>query len=142
MAEKPQTSRAPDQTQVSPTQVNHPEVSELQTPSNMEIGKKRQAPDPTPPKESSELHEAKKQKPDPLPEVEIIDEMFDDEREDSQLTSTVSETPTGHKGKELQKQLSTEVSSFKPPKTNAGDIKRTFINIKAKNDPLRMKVYD
>lgn len=142
MAEKPQTSRAADQTQVSLTQVKHPEVSELQTPSNMEIGKKRQVPDTTPPKESSGIHQAKKQKPDPLPDVEIIDEMFDDGREDSQLTGTVSETNTGHKGKALQKQLSTEVSSFKPPKTDTGDIKRTFINIKAKNDPLRMKVYD
>ena len=36
MAEKPQTSRAPDQTQVSPIQVNPPEVSGLQTPSKQE----------------------------------------------------------------------------------------------------------
>ena len=67
MTEKPQTSKAPDQTQVSPVQVNHPEVSELQTPSNMEIGKKRQVADPTPPKESSQQHQAKRQKLNPLP---------------------------------------------------------------------------
>ena len=92
MAEKPQTSRAPDQSQVSPTQVNHPEVSKLQAPSNIEMGKKRQVPDTTPPKESSELHQTKKKKLNPPPEVEVIDEMFDNEREDSQITGSVSMT--------------------------------------------------
>ena len=95
MAEKPQTSKAPEQSQVSPTQVNHPQVPELQTPTNVEIGKKRQVPDTTPPKEPSGTHQAKKHKSDRLPEVEIIDEVFDDGREDSQLTGTVSETNTG-----------------------------------------------
>ena len=106
------------------------------------MSKKRQVPNTTPPKESSELHQTKKQKLNPPQEVEVIDEMFDDEREDSQLTGSVSVTHTEQKGKALHKQLSTEVSSFRPPKTDTGDIKITFINIKAKNDPLRMKVYD
>ena len=114
----------------------------MQTPSNEEKGKKQQVKYPTPPKESSQQPQAKRQKLNPLPEVESIDEIFDEEREDSQLTGSVSETYTGHKGKEIQKQLSTEVSSFKNPKTDAGDIKKTFISIKARNDPLRVQVYN
>ena len=34
------------------------------------------------------------------------------------------------------------MSSFKQPKTDAGDIKKKFISIKANNDPLRMQVYN
>ena len=112
----------------------------MQTPLNVEIGKKRLAPDTTPSNEAPQVYQAKKHKSNPPPDVEIIDEIFDDGRESSQQTGTASETNISQK--EIQKQLSTEVSSFRPPKTDTGDIKKTFINIKKKNDPLKMKVYD
>ena len=99
MTEKPQTSKVQYLARVSPIQANQPEVSNLQTPSNEEKGKKRQVKDPTPPKESSQQPQAKRQKLNPLPEVESIDESFDEEREDSPLTGSVSEVYTGHKGK-------------------------------------------
>ena len=38
------------------------------------------------------------------------------------------------------KQQSIEISSFKTPVKDTGDIKKTFINIKARNDPLKIQV--
>ena len=35
-----------------------------------------------------------------------------------------------------------EISSFKTPVKDTGDIKKTFINIKARSDPLKMQVYN
>lgn len=60
----------------------------------------------------------------------------------SQQTCTISGTSTNSQRKELQRQQSAEVSSFKPLVKDARDIKRKFINIKAKNDPLRLQVYN
>jgi len=135
MAEKSQSSKAPEPSQASPTPAKQIQVPQMQTPLNVEIGKKRLAPDTTPSKGAPQVYQAKKHKSDLPPDVEIIDEIFDDGREDSQQTGTASETG-------IQKQLSTEVSSFRLPKTDTGDIKKTFINIKTKNEPLKMKVYD
>ena len=91
MAEQSQTSEAPEQPQVSPIQEEHPQVQEMQTPLNVEVGKKRQVPDTTPSKEPSGTHQTKRHKVDSLPDVEFKNEGFDDGREDSQLTGTVSE---------------------------------------------------
>ena len=60
----------------------------------------------------------------------------------SQQIGANSGTSTTLQKKELQKQQNAEVSSFKPPVKDAWDIKRTFINIKAKNDPLRLQIYN
>ena len=60
----------------------------------------------------------------------------------SQQIGTVSEASTTSQRKELQKQQSVQISSFKTPVKGAGYIKKTFINIKARNDPLRIQVYN
>ena len=66
----------------------------------------------------------------------------EEEQLGSQQTGANSGTSTTLQKKELQRQQSAKVSSFKPPVKDAWDIKRTFINIKARNDPLRLQVYN
>ena len=61
---------------------------------------------------------------------------------DSQQTFPVSGTSTSSQKKELERQQSAEVSSFRPPMKDAYDIKKIFIDIKARNDPLRLQVYN
>ena len=115
-------------------------MSILQTPLNVEKSKRRDAEAATPISGSSEHPDVKRQKLNPLPEVDFVQEIPDSQREDldSQQTGTVSGASTTLQRKELQKQHIVEISSFKPPVKDAGDIKKTFINIKARNDPLRL----
>lgn len=77
--------------------------------------------------------------------MESVHEILDSQGEEqlgSQQTGANSGTSSTLQRKELQRQQSAEVSSFKPPLKDAWDIKRTFINIKARNDPLRLQVYN
>ena len=143
MTEQPQTSKGRDQLQVSYVQTNPVEMSILQTPLNVEKGKKRDVEVATPFTGSSQQPQTKRQKLNTPPEVESIDEILDSqgqEQLDSQQTGSVSGASTTSQRKELQKQPSIEISSFKTPVKDAGDIKNTFINIKARNDPLRIQV--
>ena len=97
MTEQPQTSKAQGQVQVPP-QTNPVEMPNLQTPLNIEKGKKREAEGPTPPKESSKHPQAKRQKLNPLLEVESFEEIIDiPVTEDSQQTILVSGTCSRHK---------------------------------------------
>ena len=77
MTEQPQTSKGQDQVQISPTQTNVAEVSILQTPLNLEKSKKRDAEIATPVIRSSGQPNVKRQKLNPLPEVESIHEIPD-----------------------------------------------------------------
>lgn len=145
MTEQPQTSKGQDQVHVSSIQTNPVEMSIFQTPLNMEKGKKREAEAATPLTGYSQQPHIKRQKLNTPLEVESIDEILDSqglEQLGSQQTETVSEASTTSQRKELQKQQSVEISSFKTPVKDTGEIKKTFINIKAKNDPLRIQVYN
>ena len=62
MKEQPQTSKGQDQVQVSSIQTNPIEVSILQTPLNVEKGKRREAEAATPFIGSSQQPQAKRQK--------------------------------------------------------------------------------
>ena len=118
MTEQPQTSKGQDQVQVSSVQTNIIESSILQTSLNVEKGKKRDAKAATPFTGSSQQPQAKRQKLNTPPEVESIDEILDSQRPEqlgSQQTGTVSGASTTSQRKELQKQQSVEISSFKTP---------------------------
>ena len=135
MTEQPQTSQGQEQVRIPPTQLNEPEISILQTPLNVEKGKNREVESATPFGGSSEQQGVKRQKLTPLPEDESFQEIPDSQgTEDSQQTNTGS-------GTGIQRQQSAEISSFKPPVKTAWVIKRTFTNIKARNDALRLQVY-
>ena len=91
-------------------------MSILQTPLNVEKGKKRDAEAATPLSGSSDEPGAKKKKLNPLPEMESFQEILDIQgREDSQQTCTGCGTSTNFQRKELQRQQSAEISCFKPP---------------------------
>ena len=80
-----------------------------------------------------------------LSEDEIIEETTSSlrgERVTSQQTSPVIETSTRSQRQELERQQSVEVSSIRPQNKQASDIKRTFTKIKARNDPLRLQIYN
>ena len=145
MTQQSETSEEHGQVQIPPTQINEPEISILQPPLNVEKGKKRNVEAATPVGGSSEQQDAKRKKLNPLPEVESVHEILDIQGEEelgSQKIGANSGTSTTLKRKDMQRQQSAEVSSFKPPLKYAWDIKRTFINIKARNDPLRLQVYN
>jgi len=79
------------------------------------------------------------------PETESFEEILDSQRDEqleSQQTGSISGTSATSHRKESQRQQSTEISSFKAPMDDAGDAKRAFINIKARNDPLRIQLYN
>jgi len=65
-----------------------------------------------------------------------------EERMESQQTFPTGGTSTSSQRQELRRQKSVEISSSKPPGTNASDIKKTFTEIKDRNDPLRLQVYN
>jgi len=54
----------------------------------------------------------------------------------------VVDTSTSSHRQELERQHSVEVSSTKPQSKQPSDIKWTFIEIKAKNDPMRIQMYN
>lgn len=70
MTAQPETSKEQGQGQIPPTQISEPEISILQTPLNIEKGKKREAETTTPIGGSSEQQDVKRQKLTPLPEDE------------------------------------------------------------------------
>lgn len=82
---------------------------------------------------------------DPLPEEEIIEEIIKSprsERATNPQTSPVVETSTSTHGQQLGKQHSAEISSTGPQSKQGSDIKRTFMDIKAQNEPVRLQLYD
>jgi len=82
---------------------------------------------------------------DPLAEEEIIEETIGSirgERATGPQTSPVVETSTSSHRQELEKQHSVEVSSTRPQSKQCSDTKRTFTDIKAQNEPIRLQLYD
>ena len=82
------------------------EISVLQTPLNVEKGKKRDAEAATPISGSSKQPDAKRQKLNHLPEVESVHEIPDSQTQEylgSQQTCTISGTSTTLQRKELQR---------------------------------------
>ena len=85
MTEQLETSKEQGQVQIPPVQINELEISNLQTPLNVEKGKKREAETSTPVGRSTEQHGTKRQRLNPLPEIGSFQEISNrQEREDSQ----------------------------------------------------------
>jgi len=93
----------------------------------------------------SEQPGAKRHRLNPLLEEEFFEETTDSQRKegvDSHQTFPVGGTPYSSQRQELERQQSAEVSSFRPPGKNNPDIKNKFKEIKARNEPLRIQVYN
>jgi len=54
----------------------------------------------------------------------------------------VGGTSTSSQRQELERQQSAEVSPFRTLGKDTSDIKKKFIEIKARNDPLRIQIYN
>jgi len=88
---------------------------------------------------------AKTQRLNPHSKEEIVEETIDSlrgKRITSQQTSPVIQTSTSSHRQELERQQSVEVSSTRPQSKQASDIKNTFTKIKARNDSLRIQIYN
>ena len=88
---------------------------------------------------------AKRQRLNPLSEEEFFEETTDSQRKegkDSHQTFPVGGTSTRSQRQELERQQSAKVSSFRSLGKDTLDIKKTFMEIKARNDPLRIQVYN
>jgi len=145
MTYQPTSSNQQGQGKIPPTQTNAPEMPTLHTPLNEEKGKKRDREEATPISGPTEKPKAKRQRVDPLPKEEVIEEIIESpgsERENNPLTSQVIETSTSSHGKQLGKQHSVEISSASPQSKQSYDIKRTFMDIKAHNEPIILQLYD
>lgn len=104
MTEQPETSKEQGQVQIPPVQINEPEIADLQTPLNVEKGKKREAETSTPVGGTTEQHGTKRQRLNPLLEIESVEEISDSQgREDSQQTGAGSGASTTFQRNELQK---------------------------------------
>ena len=60
----------------------------------------------------------------------------------SQDTSLVTETSASSQRQEIGRQHSMEFSSAKQQCKQGSDIKKTFIEIKAKNEPIKIQLYN
>ena len=145
MLDQPASSKQQGQGKIPPVQTKAPEVPTLQTPLNEEKGRKRDREETTPVSGPAEQPGAKRQRVDPLPEEEIIEEIIESPRSEKATrpqTSPVLETSTSSHRQELEKQHSVEISSVRPQSKQGFDIKRTFTDIKAQNEPIRLQLYD
>jgi len=139
------TSKEQSQEKVSQDQAKTAEILALQTRLNEERGKKREREEATPISGPAEQLGAKRQRLDPLSEEEIVEETIDSlggEGAARQQTSPLIETSTSSHRQELERQHSVEVSSTRPPSKQTSNIKRNFTEIKARNDPLRLQIYN
>jgi len=106
----------------------------LQTPLNEEKGRKRDREEDTPVSGPAEQPETKRQRVDPLPEEEVIEEIIESPRSErlaSPLISLETESPTTSHGQKTGKQPIMEISSARPQSKQSLDIKRPFMEIKA-----------
>jgi len=92
-----------------------------------------------------EQPEEKRQRLNPLSEEEFIQEITGSQREEREVrqdTSPVTETSSSSHRKEIGRQHSVEFSSARQQSKQGSDIKRTFTEIKAKNEPIRIQLYN
>ena len=138
-------SKEQEQVQIPLAQSKAAEIPALKTPLNKEKGKKRDREEATPISGPAEQPGEKRQSLNPLSEEEIIEETIENlrgERVASQQTSSLVDTSTSSHRQELERQHSVEVSSTRPQRKQASDIKRSFTEIKAKNEPVRIQMYN
>jgi len=130
MSKQHETSKEQAQMQTPPTQGNLEERN-----------KKRGRELATPASGPSVQPGAKRQRLNPLSEEEFFEDTTNSQRKEgkySHKTFPIGGTSISSQRKDLERQQSTEVSSFRPPGNDTSDIKKTFMEIKARNDPLRI----
>ena len=74
--------------------------------------------------------------------VEYTTSTMRDQERAEQQKSPLPGTSASSFQQELERQHSVEVSSTRPQSRQSSDIKKTFTDIKARNDPVRMQLYN
>lgn len=113
MKDQPTSSKQQGQGEIPSAHTKALEIPALQTPLNVEKGRKRDQEEATPITGPTKQPEVKRQRVDPLLEEEVIEEIIESpisERETSPQTSPVVETSTNSHGQQLGKQHSVEIS--------------------------------
>lgn len=117
----------------------------MQTPLNEERNKKRDREVATPTSGLSDQLGGKRHRLNPHSEEEIFEEIINNQRRegvDSHRTFPTGGTPSSSQRQELERQQSTEVSSFKPLGNENLHFKKKFKEVKVRNEPLRIQVYN
>lgn len=141
MSKKLETSKEQAQMHTPPTQGNVGEPPILYTPLNEERNKRRDREVATLASGPSEQSGVKRHRLNPLSKEKFFEETSDSQRKegvDSHQTFPVGGTSTTSQKQKLKRQQSAKVSSFRPPGKDILDIKKKFIEIKSRNDPLRL----
>ena len=121
----------------------------LQTPLNEERAKKRYRQEDTPLVGSAEQQWEKRQRLNHYSEEEMAEETAGNLRGEGtteQQIPPILETSTSSYQQELERQHSVEVTSTRPQSKQqskqGSDIKKEFTKIKARNDPIRIQLYN
>ena len=128
-----------------PAQTSLAETPVFQNPLNEERNKKRDMETTTPASGIIGQPRTKRQRLNPLSKEKIGEETIDSQREEravSQQTFPLGVTSTSSQRQELERQHSVEVSSLRPQIKEALDIKKTFTEIKVRNDSMRLQMHN
>ena len=132
MADQPDASKE----QGPSTQTKVPEILVLQTPLYEERAKKRDRQQETPTGGSTEQQGEKRQRLNPYSEEELP------EGTTGQEAPSVLETSTSSLQQGQERQHGVEVTSTRQQSKQGSDIKKAFTKIKARNEPLRLQLYN
>jgi len=136
MADRPDTTKEQNQGQGPSTQTKAPEIPVLQTPLNEERAKKRDKQGETPTGGSTKQQGEKRQRLNPYSEEELP------EQTTGQQAPSVLETSTSSFQQEQERQHGVEVTSTRQQSKQGSDIKKAFTKIKARNELVRLQLYN
>ena len=143
--EQPTTSKEQSQGQAAPLQIEALQVPALQTPLNEERAKKRDRQEDTPIGGSAEQQGEKRHRLNPYSEEELAEEMTGNlrgEETTEQSAPPILETSTSSYQQERERRHVVEVTSTRQQSKQGSNIKKAFIGIKARNEPVRFQLYN
>jgi len=147
MADRLDTVKDQSQGQAPSTQTSAPEALVLQTPLNEERAKKRDRQEETPTGTTTEQQVEKRQRLNPYVEEEFTEETTGNQRGEETIEQRIPPSmmiSASYFQREKERKQGVEVTSTstKQESKQSSDIKKAFIDIKARNEPMRFQLYN
>jgi len=147
MTDRPDTVKDQSQGQAPSTQASAPEAPILQIPFNEERAKKTDRQEETPTGRTTEQKGEKRQRLSPYAKEEFTEETTGNQRGEETIEQRIPpsmEISASSFQQEQERQQGVEVTSTSTRKQSkeSSDIKKEFIDIKARNEPLRFQLYN
>jgi len=136
MADQPVSTDEKSQGQDPSAQTNVTEILVLQTPLNEERVKKRDRQKETPSGTCTDQQGEKRQRLNPFSEEEMLEGLTE------QQIPTGMETSASSFQQEQERQQGVEVTSTRQHGRQPSDIKKAFTDIKARNELVRLQLYN